>query len=53
MEKKVYIMPETEVYLIKSGNICDMGLHNSGDDGSQLSKDAGWETDWEDEENED
>lgn len=50
MEKKFYITPETEVYLIKPGEICDFGAGGSADDSQIYSKDGEWEDeDWEDE----
>lgn len=53
MEKKFYVVPVTDVYIIKSGEFCDEGpgVTTSLANGTgALSKDGSWDTDWEDEE---
>lgn len=61
MIKKQYIAPESDIYLIKSGNICDnigatsnpaisgSGPGPGGDEGDGFGKDSDWDDeDWED-----
>lgn len=56
MKKKQYIKPESELYLIKSEDICGIGkesmpaISGGGGDGGNGGDGFSKETDWEDEE---